>query len=76
MGGCACAYIGPEGGGPARGGAMKLGVANQWRSQGVCKIRKGSGCRDVLQDVRDLLGLAEVQVMDVLHNCGEDMRGV
>ena len=55
---------------------MKLGVANQWTSQGVCKIREGSGCRDVLQNVRDLLGLAEVQVLDVSHDCGEDMGGV
>ena len=55
---------------------MKLGVANQWRSQGVCKIREGSGCGDVLQDVRDRRGLAEMQVLDVSHHCWEDVRGV
>ena len=55
---------------------MKLGVANQWGSQGICKIRERSGCMDVLQDVGDLLGLTEVQVLDVPHDCGEDMGGV
>ena len=55
---------------------MELGVASQWGSQGICKIRERSSCRDVLQDVGDLLGLAEVQVLDVSHDCGEDMGGV
>ncbi len=52
---------------------MELGVDNQWGSQGICKIRERSNCRDVLQDVGDLLGLTEVQMLDVSHDCGEDM---
>ena len=55
---------------------MELGVANERGSQGICKIREKGSCRDVLQDVRDLLGLAEVEVLDVAHNCREDMRCV
>ena len=55
---------------------MKLGVANKWGSQRVCKVRERSGCGDVLQDVGDRKGLAEMQVLDVSHHCGEDMGGV
>ena len=55
---------------------MELGVANKWGSQGICKIRERGGCRDVLQDVGDLLGLAEVKVLDVAHDRWEDMGSV
>ena len=55
---------------------MELGVANKRGSQGICKVWERCGCRDVLQDVRDLLGLAEVEMLDVSHDCGEDMGGV
>ena len=55
---------------------MEFGVANERGSQGICKIRERGSCGDVLQDIRDLLGLAEVKVLDVAHNRREDMRGV
>jgi hypothetical protein len=55
---------------------MKLGVANKRGSQGICKVWEGCSCRDVFQNVRDLLGLAEVEVLDVAHYCREDMRCV
>ena len=55
---------------------MELGVADQWGSQRVCKVRKRSGGGDVLRDVGDREGLAEMQVLDVSHHCWEDMGGV
>ena len=55
---------------------MEFGVANERGSQGICKVRERCGCGDVLQDVRDLLGLAEMEMLDVAHNCREDMRCV
>ena len=55
---------------------MELGVADQWRAQRVCKVRERSGGGDVLQDVGDRKSLAEIQVLDVSHHCGEDMGSV
>ena len=55
---------------------MELGVADLWGTQRVCEIREGSSRGNVLQDVRDRKGLAEMKVLDVSHNCGEDMGSV
>ena len=55
---------------------MKFGVANKRGSQGICKVWERCSGRDVLQDVRDLLGLAEVEMLDVAHDRWEDMGSV
>ena len=55
---------------------MGLSVADQWGTQRVCEVREGSSRGDVLQDVRDRQGLAEMKVLDVSHHCREDMGSV
>ena len=55
---------------------MELGVADQRGSQRVYEVREGSSRGDVLQDVRDLQGLAEMKVLNLSHDCGEDVGSV
>ena len=55
---------------------MELGVADERGSQGICKVREGGSCRNILQDIGDLLGLAEVKMLDVAHDRREDMGSV
>ena len=55
---------------------MELGVANQWRTQGVRKVRERCSYGDILQYVGDRRGLAEMKVLDLSHNNGEDVGSV
>ncbi len=55
---------------------MELGVANQWRAQGVRKVWEGRSSGDILQDVRDRRGLVEMEVLDLPHDNGEDVGSI
>jgi hypothetical protein len=55
---------------------MELGAANQWRTQGVKKVRERCSSGNILQDVRDRRGLVEMKVLDLSHGCGEDVGSV
>ncbi len=52
---------------------MKLGVSNEWGTQGVRKVWERCSRGDILQDVRDRKGLVEMEVLDLSHHSGEDV---
>ena len=53
---------------------MKMGSPHNWRAEGGLQLGKGSGRRDVLQNIGGGPGrLAQINVMNLLHDGGEDL---